>query len=111
MLILDEKKEHLLVQKYNFVASTGFGNSKFYRYKKGLTICSHNLKNSEKPQWAGKVEIHSGSKEVQDILYTLIKDDVLLKVKNENNEERIKKLQNKIKELQERIDKIQNTTE
>ena len=102
MLVLNKDKENLLVEKYGFTAKKNDWGSYWYSYKRtALTIWSSN--SQYKPC---RVDINSVSMELQDKLYGLIKDDVLICVPNEDKQAKILKIEEKIKKMQEQIDKL-----
>ena len=102
MLVLNKDKEYLLEEKFNFLKEKGYGNC-FYSLNKGFFIYSYNS-----DALPGKVCIYSVSKINQDILYDLIKEDVLIKIPNEDKQAKIMKLENQINKLQERINKLKS---
>lgn len=97
MLRLNKEKENLLVDKYGFEKQYTIDKSVFYNYKKCLTIYSYNHK------YSGIVQGYSLSKQCQDIVYDLIKDNVLIKDINEDR--RLK--EKKIETIKKNIDKLQ----
>lgn len=102
MFKLNESKENLLEKQYGFQKNVFGENNIFYRFGKGLTI--YSIEHIKHP---GQVECTSFSRRVQDLLYSLIKDDVLIVVPNENKTEQIIKLQEKIEQLKQRIKKLE----
>ena len=100
MLRLNKEKEELLVNKYGFEKNYTGERKVFYNYKKCLTIFSYNHR------YEGKVATYSLSKQCQDILYDLIKDNILIKDINEDKrlkEKKIKTIKNNIEKLQKRL--------
>ena len=75
-------------------------------YKKCLTIYSYNHK------YSGIVQGYSLSKQCQDIIYDLIKDDVLIKDINEDRrlkEKKIETIKNNIDKLQKRLKELEES--
>lgn len=106
MLRLNKEKENLLVEKYGFEKNYTMDNDIFYNYKKGLTIYSYNHK------YSGKVEFYSFSKQCQDIIYDLIKDNVVIKDINEDRrlkEKKIETIKNNIDKLQKRLKELEES--
>lgn len=105
MLILDKDKENLLVEKYKFEKNKNIDDNNFYTLKSITIYCNDN---------ENYLIIGSLSKSMQDVLYDLIKDDVLLKSETSEKSlklKRIKKKEEQIKKLQDEINKIQTEIE
>lgn len=101
MLILNEDKEDLLVDKYKFKKEHTVTGEAYYNYQKCLTIYSFSHR------YEGKINVYSGSKALQDILFDLIKDDILIKVPNFNKDEKIFKLKTRIRDLEKQIELLE----
>lgn len=101
MLKLNKEKENLLVEKYGFEKKYTIDKTIFYNYKKCLCIysCEH--------KYAGTIQGHGLSRQCQDIIYDLIKDNVLIKVDNIDKKAKIDKLKLQIKTMQEKIKKLE----
>ena len=108
MLILNKEKENLLVEEYGFQAERSFDGGIYYLTKNGrLTIYGASYQGKNRL----KVKANSLSVEVQNILYKLIKDEVLLCVKETESISEIVKLKNHIKELEDRIKELEGNNE
>lgn len=106
MLRLNKEKENLLVDKYGFEKQYTIDKSVFYNYKKCLTIYSYNHK------YSGIVQGYSLSKQCQDIVYDLIKDNVLIKDTDEDKrlkEKKIQTIKNNIDKLQKRLKELEES--
>jgi len=105
MFKLNPEKEKELTTKYKFYQISS--NTKFMAYKyAGITICP-----TTNPKFSGRVVIHSYSRAVQDKLYELIKDHVLILGPNDNNEEKLSKLKLQLKRLETQISELENKEE
>ena len=100
MLVLNKDKENLLVEKYGFKKNTNINNHNYYTFK-AITIYCNDVDYY--------IKIESLSKISQDILYDLIKEDVLLKSETTEKSlklKRIKKKEEQIKKLQDEINRM-----
>lgn len=105
MLILNKEKEHLLIEKYNFVKEIRkFDDSYYYKTGKSFFIEGFGCKKNERD---GRIFISSFSFENQDIIYDLIKDEILLKTENYIKISEKKKLENRITELENKIKELE----
>ena len=105
MLILNKEKEYLLTEKYNFVKEIRkFDDSYFYKTGKSFAIEGFDCKKEERN---GRLYISSFSFENQDIIYDLIKDEILLKTENYIKISEKKKLENRITELENKIKELE----
>lgn len=105
MLILNQEKEKELVEKYGFEKDEAVGGGNFYNFGRSLTIYGLNYCNSK---YNLTVKIYGGSKDVQDVLYDLIKNDVLIKVENPKKEKKKSELELRIEELEKQIKELKN---
>lgn len=110
MLILNKEKENELI-KYGFEKNfRGFDDSYYYKLGKSFTIEGFG---TSKEYHKGLISMYSFSRQNQDIVYELIKNDILVKVENptkttqqlekERMENKIKEMENKIKDLEEKV--------
>lgn len=105
MLILNQEKEKELVEKYGFEKKEAVGGGNFYGFGRCLTIYGSNYGN---PKYNSTINIYSGSKDMQDVLYDLIKNDVLVKVENPKKEKKKSELELRIEELEKQIEELKN---
>lgn len=106
MLRLNKEKEDLLVDKYGFEKNYTGDRRVYYKFKKCLTIYSYNHR------YLGAVQSYGLSKQCQDIIYDLIKDNVLIKDINEERrlkEKKIETIKNNIDKLQKRLKKLEES--
>ncbi len=106
MLRLNKEKENLLVDKYGFEKKYTIGEMVYYQYRKSLTIYSYNHR------YQGTIQGTSLSKQCQDIIYDLIKDNVLIKDINEDRrlkEKKIETIKNNIDKLQKRLKELEES--
>lgn len=105
MLMLNKEKEKDLIRKYGFenyeLRGTKFG----YKYGTSFVIYSTDCPHKD---WVYKVEIKGLSKINGDMLYDLIKDDVIIKVDDRQSSIEIKRLQDKIAELETELAKYKS---
>lgn len=101
MLKLDESKEDLLVSKYDFTVQRPGTNYMMYYYR-GIVICP--ISN---PKFSGRVILQSFSRRLQDKLYELIKDDILIQVPNTNKQEKMNKLKTQITRLEHQLKELE----
>ena len=110
MLKLNEEKENELI-KYGFEKNfRGFDNSYYFQLGKSFTIEGFG---SNKEHNKGLISIYSFSRQNQDVVYELIKNDILVKVENptktkqqlekERMLNKIQEMENKIKELEKKV--------
>lgn len=104
MLLLDKEKECEL-EKYGFEKVANIIGGNYYNFGKSLTIYGSNygLKNNL------KIQISSNAKEMQDVLYDLIKNDVLIKVENPKKEKKKSDLELRIEELEKQMQELKET--
>lgn len=103
MLKLNPEKENLLESEYGFSVSSPNTHFKTYKFA-GIIICPIN-----NPKFSGNVTLHSFGRAVQDKLYELIKNDVLIQVPDKTREERISKMKIKIENLEKQIKELEDT--
>lgn len=106
MLILNKEKENLLVEKYGFQAEKSFNGGIYYLYG-GLTIYGASYQGKSNL----KIKANSLSVAVQNILYKLIRDEVLLCIEETESVSEMIKLKNHIKELEDRIKELEENNE
>lgn len=110
MLKLNKEKENELI-KYGFEKDVrNYDNSYYFKFGKNFFIEGFA---SKKENNNGYISMSSFSKQNQDVVYELIKNDILVKVENptktkqqlekERMENKIKEMENKIKDLEEKI--------
>lgn len=110
MLILNKEKENELI-KYGFEKNfRSFDDSYYFKLGKGFTIEGFK---SNKTYNLGKITMSSLSTQNQDVIYELIKNDILIKIENPKNLtspfekakiiEKIEQMEDKIKDLEEKI--------
>lgn len=106
MWVLNEEKIELAKNKYGFDEEKSFYNGEFIGYRKrnanGRTIISFD-KDNQKTNFG----LITTPKMHQDLIYDLIKDDVII-LKRENEEEKINK---RIQKKEEKIQKLQDEIE
>lgn len=105
MLILNQEKEKELVEKYGFEKKEAVGGGNFYDFGRSLTIYGLNYGN---PRYNLTVKMHTGSKDMQDVLFDLIKNDVLIKVEDSKKEKKKSELKLRIEELKKQIKELEN---
>lgn len=110
MLKLNKEKENELI-KYGFEKEIRiFDNSYYFKLGKSFTIEGFG---SSKEYHKGLISMYSFSRQNQDIVYELIKNDILVKVENptkttqqlekEEMKNKIQEMENKIKELERKV--------
>ena len=110
MLRLNKEKENELI-KYGFTKNTrGFDNSYYFQLGKSFTIEGFG---SDKDYNNGLVRRCYFTKQDQDVIYDMIKNDVLVKVENPTKTKqqlekerllnKIQEMESKIKELEKKI--------
>ena len=100
MLKLNEEKEYLLMN-YGFEPHTNVEGNVYYKHNKckGISIFSSD----------GKVIIYSCSAKLLDILYDLIKDDIIIKIPEEDKtKKRIEKIKKDITKLQAKLKELED---
>lgn len=102
MLMLNKEKEKELVKKYGFEIYDIHNRRMGYKYGTSFIIYSTDCDNKD---WACKVDIKGLSRLNGDMLYDLIKDDVILKVQDRESSIEISRLQAKITELEKELAK------
>lgn len=103
MLKLNSEKEKLLVSEYGFIIKRPNTNYKTYEYH-GIVILP--ISN---PKYSGRVILQSFSRNLQDKLYDLIKNEVLIQVPNTAKQDKINKLKLQIKRLESQIKEMEES--
>lgn len=106
MLVLNKEKEHLLVEQYGFQAEKAY-NGGFYYLFGGLTIYGASYPGKSNL----KVKANSLSVMVQNKLYQLIKDDILLCIEETESVGEVLRLKYKIKQLENKIQEMESKNE
>lgn len=106
MLILNREKENLLVEKYGFEAEKSYNGGIYYLFG-GLTIYGASYQGKSNL----KIKANSLSVVVQNMLYRLIRDEVLLCIEETESVNEMLKLKNRIKQLESKIQEMEAKNE
>ena len=103
MLKLNPEKESLLNSIYGF--EIVFPNTSFKCYKyKGITILPMS-----NPKHAGEISFSSLGRAVQNKLYDLIKDDVLILAPNTVKETKITRIKTQMQRLEHQLKELEES--